>query len=95
MKRVHVFYTGNVQAVGFRYTVQDIAITLGVYGWVKNLESSRVEVIAEAEETKLNEFLNKILKGSLGRYIKDVNLTWKKPTKEFKDFDIKFDYSSI
>lgn len=95
MKRVHVFYSGNVQGVGFRYTVQDIAAKLGVHGWVKNLEDGRVEIIAEAEEKNLNEFLDKISKGSLGRYIKDADLTWEKPTKEFSDFDIKFDYSSI
>jgi acylphosphatase len=95
MKCVHVFYSGNVQGVGFRYTVQDIAEKLGVYGWVKNLEDGRVEIIAEAEEKDLNEFLDKILKGSLGRYIKDTDLRWEKPSKEFNDFDIKFDYNSI
>jgi acylphosphatase len=89
MKRVHVFYSGNVQGVGFRYTVQDIAVKLGVCGWVKNLEDGRVEIVAEAEEKNLNEFLDKILKGPLGRYIKDVGLTWEKPAKEFNDFDIR------
>jgi acylphosphatase len=89
MKRVHVFYSGNVQGVGFRYTVRDIAVKLGVAGWVKNLEDGRVEIIAEAEEKNLNEFLDKILKGALGRYVKNIDVTQEEPVGEFKDFEVR------
>jgi acylphosphatase len=95
MKRAHVFYSGSVQGVGFRYTVQDIAVNLDIYGWVKNLKDGRVEIVAEAEEKNLKEFLDKISKGPLGRYIKDADAVWEKPSKEFNDFDIKLDYNSI
>ena len=95
MKRAHVFYSGRVQGIGFRYTAQDIAENLGIYGWVKNLEDGRVEIIAESEEKNLKEFLDKILKGPLGRYIEDADVAWETPSKEFNDFDIKFDYSSL
>ena len=95
MKRAHVFYSGRVQGVGFRYTVQDIAANLGIHGWVKNLEDGRVEIVAESEEKNLKEFLDKISKGPLGRYIKDADVAWEKPSKEFNDFDIKLDYNSI
>ena len=60
MKRVHVLYSGQVQGVGFRYSVQDIAMNLGVTGWVKNLEDRRVEVVAEGEQKDLEGFLDKI-----------------------------------
>jgi acylphosphatase len=95
MKRAHVFYSGRVQGVGFRYTVQDIAFNLGISGWVKNLEDGRVEVVAESEEKNLKEFMDKISKGPLSRYIKDVDLAWESPSKEFNNFDIKLDYNSI
>ena len=90
MKRAHVFYSGRVQGIGFRYTAQNIAENLGVYGWVKNLEDGRVEIVAEGEEKNLKEFLDKILKGPLGRYIKDMELSWETPTSEFNDFDVRF-----
>jgi len=90
MKRAHVFYSGRVQGIGFRYTAQNIAENLGVYGWVKNLEDGRVEIAAEGEEKNLKEFLDKILKGPLGRYIKDMELSWETPTSEFNDFDVRF-----
>lgn len=90
MKRAHVFYSGCVQGIGFRYTARDIAMKIGVSGWVKNLEDGRVEMVAEAEEHSLKEFLDEILKSPLGRYIKDADLSWEKPSREFDDFDIAF-----
>ena len=89
-KRIHVFYSGHVQGVGFRYSVQDIAMTMGVTGWVKNLEDRSVEVVAEGEHKALEEFLDKISKSYIGRYIKDTDVSWEKPVNEFKDFDIRF-----
>ncbi|MFA4991725.1 MAG: acylphosphatase [Candidatus Omnitrophota bacterium] len=89
-KRVHVFYSGNVQGVGFRYTASDIASAIGVTGWVKNLRDGRVEIVAEAEEGLLKEFLDRIENGQLGSYIRDVDLSWGKPEKEFTAFDIEF-----
>jgi len=89
-KRVHVFYSGHVQGVGFRYTAQDIAMRMGLKGWVKNLEDGRVEVIAEGKQKELKEFLDKILKGFMSRYIKDVEVSWEKCTGEFDSFEVAF-----
>lgn len=90
MRRVHVFYSGRVQGVGFRYAVQEYAGRLKVTGWVKNLLDGRVEAVAEAEEKKLKTFLENIQKGPMAHYIKDVNMIWEKPTGEFDSFDIAF-----
>ena len=90
MKRAHVFYSGQVQGVGFRYTAQDIAMSLGLKGFVKNLEDGRVEIVAEGREADIKELLDKISKDQLGRYIKDTELSWEKPTKEFDSFEIAF-----
>jgi len=90
MKRVHVFYSGRVQGVGFRYTAQDIAMRVGLKGWVKNLEDGRVEIVAEGKEKDIKDFLVKILKGQLGHYITDAELSWEKPTKEFYSFKVVF-----
>lgn len=88
-KQVHVFYTGRVQGVGFRFTAEDIARELGVCGWVKNLRDGRVEVAAEAEEKLLKEFLERINQ-YFYRYIQDADVTWQETTGEFKDFVIRF-----
>ncbi len=88
-KQVHVYYTGRVQGVGFRYTAEDIARDLKITGWEKNLRDGRVEVVAEAEEDILKTFLERINK-YFSRYIQDVDIQWLSATGEFKDFDIEF-----
>lgn len=90
MKRqVHLFYTGIVQGVGFRYTVESIANDLDVVGWVRNLGDGRVEVMAEAGEDTLKEFLDRINKYFL-KYIQDIDVQWNEASGEFKDFQISF-----
>ena len=76
--------------MGFRYAVQDIAMNLGIVGWVKNLEDGRVEAIAEGKEEDVKEFVDKISKGYIGRYIKNTELSWEKAANEFDDFEIRF-----
>ena len=88
-KRIHVFYSGRVQGVGFRFTAQDIARDLGVTGWVRNLSDGRVEAIAEAEETVLNDFLARI-KQYFHNYIRSVDIQWEEPSGEFTGFGIRF-----
>jgi len=88
-KRVHVFYSGRVQGVGFRYTAQSIAEDLKVKGWVRNLHDGRVELVAQQEEEVLKEFLERIKK-YFSSYIKDIQIDWEKPTDEFEDFEIRF-----
>ncbi|MEK6727234.1 MAG: acylphosphatase [Candidatus Omnitrophota bacterium] len=86
-KQVHVFYTGRVQGVGFRFTAIDIARGLDVCGWVKNLRDGRVELVAEAEEDTLKDFLSRI-NTLFSRYIQDAEVEWRAALVEFKDFTI-------
>jgi acylphosphatase len=88
-KQLHVFFSGTVQGVGFRFTVREIAAGLGVSGWVRNLADGRVEVAAEAEEEALRDFLARI-NGKFSHYIRDVELSWSGVTGEFRDFQIAF-----
>jgi acylphosphatase len=75
--------------VGFRFTAEDVANDLGITGWVKNLRDGRVEVVAEAGEEVLKDFLGKINQ-YFSRYIQDVDIQWQPATGEFKDFGISF-----
>ena len=89
VKQAHIYYSGKVQGVGFRYTVQDLAEGFGITGWVKNLRDGRVEIMAELEEDNLKDFLKKI-RGNFSGYIRDVEIDWKPATGEFSGFTIKF-----
>jgi len=78
-----------VQGVGFRFTVEEIAINLGLTGWVKNLMDGRVELEAEGEEDALSKSLEAINK-RMGLYIKGAEMEWLTPTGKFDSFTIAF-----
>ncbi|HEY0073770.1 MAG TPA: acylphosphatase [Abditibacteriaceae bacterium] len=88
MKRLHIFYSGRVQGVGFRYTVQETAQPLGLVGWVRNLRDGRVEVLAEGDEKTLNTFLLAMQNGPLGGNIQNVEPKWLEATGDFRSFII-------
>ncbi len=88
-KQLHLYYSGKVQGIGFRYTVLDIALGQKVCGWVKNLDDGRVEIIAQASEDILKDFLQKINQQFSG-YIINLNIEWLPASGEFSGFRIEF-----
>jgi acylphosphatase len=60
MMQAHIFYSGRVQGVGFRYTVQQLARPLKLYGWVRNLADGQVELTAQGAKEKIEELLSTV-----------------------------------
>ena len=89
-KRVHVFYSGRVQGVGFRVTAEETAKSFDVVGWVKNLRDGRVELIAEAEEDVLKRFLAVLRSGPMKNFIQQVDLSWGSASDTFDEFEIRY-----
>lgn len=87
-KRIHAYYTGSVQGVGFRFTVERTAVSLGLSGWVSNLDDGRVEVVAEGEDAALEGFRSRISEIFDG-YIQNTEYDIGKATGEFESFDIR------
>ena len=61
-----VEYSGRVQGVGFRWTVTRLARSHAVAGYVKNLPSGSVEVVAEGTAGEIDAFLSDIEQGMRG-----------------------------
>ena len=89
-KRIHVFYSGRVQGVGFRLTAEEIAQGCGVVGWVKNLRDGRVELVAEAGEGTLTRFLEAIRESPMKNFISQVELSWGHASDTFTEFEIRY-----
>lgn len=89
MKRLHIFYSGRVQGVGFRATTQEAAQRLGLTGWARNRRDGRVEVMVEGDEKTLTAFLTAIQSGPLGGHIQNVETSWHEATGEFQIFTIR------
>ena len=90
MKRVHAFYSGRVQGVGFRITAEETAHGLGIVGWVKNLRDGRVELIAEGDQAALEQFLDTIRSGPMKNFITQVEISWSNATETFDEFEIRY-----
>ena len=89
-RRVHIFYSGRVQGVGFRMTVEETAQAMGVVGWVKNLRDGRVELVVEADEAILQRFLSAIRSGSMKNFISQVDVSWSNASETFNEFEIRY-----
>ena len=87
MVQAHIFYSGMVQGVGFRYSVLRFAEGLGLTGWVRNLSDGRVEILAEGPQEKIEELMTN-LAGHFGSYIRDKQLVYQPPHNSFKNFQI-------
>ena len=86
--RLHIFYSGRVQGVGFRYTVKLTATGFDVSGTVRNLPDGRVELVAEGTKEELDAFRRAIQDSEVGRFIRQETPSWSEATGEFRGFEI-------
>ncbi|MCM8805109.1 MAG: acylphosphatase [Candidatus Omnitrophica bacterium] len=90
MERWHIYVSGEVQGVGFRWYATSIANDYDVKGWVRNLPDGRVEIVAEAEPQELEKFVEMMKRSYLGLNIHYINIEKEQATGEFKNFRIHF-----
>ena len=91
MISLQVFYEGNVQGVGFRWSVRDAATGFDVTGWVRNLPDGRVELNVTGEEEEVRAFLDRIVQGELHSLIhKQTEKKLDKPVP-VRGFEIRYD----
>jgi len=85
---MHIFYSGHVQGVGFRFTVRRVATGFEVTGVVRNLPDGRVELVAEGERTELEAFRAAIPDAGLAACIRHEDARWSEARGEFRGFEI-------
>jgi acylphosphatase len=91
MTSLQVFFEGNVQGVGFRWSVKHIARGFDVVGWVRNLSDGRVEMQASGEDSEVRAFVEAIGKSELRAHIrKQAEAVLPEPPKAH-GFEIRHD----
>ena len=88
--RKHVYYSGTVQGVGFRYTARRLARGRGVTGFVRNLADGRVELAAEGEESVVGGFLADVA-DAFADTIREAEAVTEPPTGEDAGFVVSFE----
>jgi len=86
--RARAYITGRVQGVFFRNSVADLADSLTVAGWVRNLTDGRVEALLEGERGDVEKVLEFCRHGPPGAYVHNVEVKWEEWRSEFTDFKI-------
>lgn len=87
-KRIHLIVFGVVQGVGFRFAVRNLADSIGVNGYVRNLHDGSVEVVAEGREEVLKRMIKEIRDFNFTQ-VKKVEEKWLEAKNEFNEFEIR------
>jgi acylphosphatase len=70
MISLQIFFEGNVQGVGFRWSVKQVAKGFDLTGWVRNLPDGRVELQVSGEVSEVRAFLEAIGQSELRAHIR-------------------------
>lgn len=89
MKQVHLFISGSVQGVGFRYFIKSHAKKYSVVGWVSNMPDGRLEAVFQGEESALKELVEKCRKGPFLAEVKNLELQEEEAVDSFADFEVR------
>ena len=89
MTQAHIIYSGMVQGIGFRYTVQRLASDLNLAGWVRNLRDGRVEILVEGHKETIEKLCTKIEEHFEGNIL-EKKINFHPAEGNFKNFQINF-----
>lgn len=82
---LHIY--GLVQGVFFRKSMREIAIKLGIVGFVCNCRGGSVEVFAEGKEEAINQFIEWCRIGPKGAKVENIDIH-EQPLKNSQGFVI-------
>lgn len=86
--RAHLYISGLVQGVGFRYYTRQQAQQHGVSGWVRNLPDDRVEAVLEGDRSAVEQMVEWCRQGPPSAQVEGVQVTWEDPIGE-RSFDVR------
>ena len=89
IKQFQATVIGRVQGVGFRYWVRNQAVSLGLYGWVRNLQTGNVQVLAQGDPAALGKLIDALYQGPSRAWVERVNVEWQTVDTSLTGFEIK------
>jgi acylphosphatase len=72
MQTVQLKIKGKVQGVFYRVNARDVALSLGIRGWVKNAKDGSVVILAEGTESALAKFRTWCWQGPTEAKVDDI-----------------------
>lgn len=96
MMQAHIFISGIVQGVGYRYFVRSNARKLGLTGWVRNTTEGEVEAVLQSSASsdqegkeQIEKMIGICRKGPMLSEVKDIQVDWQDSGEKSEGFQIK------
>lgn len=88
--RIHLHISGRVQGVSYRSFAVREARSLGLTGWVRNLPDRRVELVAEGDETNIEDMISRCYEGPPLAIVRGIDVRREPPTGDLDSFRIRY-----
>ena len=87
---VRAIVYGRVQGVFFRTFVEEHAQRLGLVGYVRNLPSGAVEVVAEGEREHVSKLVERLKMGPPAAIVDRVEISWSEYSGDHSGFGVRY-----
>ncbi len=87
-ERRRVVVKGRVHGVFFRDSTRQVAGSLGVDGWVRNLQDGSVEVVFEGSTEAVERAVEYCRRGPARAQVDEVDV-WTEPAEGLQGFEIR------
>lgn len=88
--RAHLLISGRVQGVFYRAFTRDLALSLGLKGWVRNLYDGRVEAVFEGKKELIEKAIKECYTGPPGARVTNIEVKWEAFIGDLKGFAIRY-----
>ncbi|MBU1261200.1 MAG: acylphosphatase [Planctomycetes bacterium] len=83
----HIFFSGQVQGVGFRFTAERIARRYELAGFVRNASDGKVEILLQGREQDIDDCIEDLQQAFA---IRNIQLEDAPVDSSYEDFRITF-----
>ncbi len=88
--QARIVVSGMVQGVGYRFFVRHLAGRLNLCGWVRNLFTGEVEMVAEGQRAMVESLIRELRTGNPHASVRNVGVEWGPWSGKYSKFDIVF-----
>ena len=89
MVRAHLYISGVVQGMGYRWSCHREAGSRELRGWVHNLPYGRVEAVFQGPKEEVEAMIRWCYRGPSEAQVSDIDVTYEDVQDDLKSFGIR------